>query len=215
MRIGVPQERGPGATGRPHPRRGRAACRRPAWRWSSSRAPGTARRSLTPDYREAGAEVADGAAVAAADVVVQVGGSTPAEVARLRPGQVVVGWVWPLVDAELVQALAAAGVTAFGMESVPRVTRAQRMDALSSQATVSGYKAVLIAADQLPRFFPMLMTAAGTVAPARCSCWAPASPACRRSRPRAGSAPSSRPSTPGRSSRSRSRAWARSSSSCH
>ncbi len=77
------------------------------------------------------------------------------------------GWVWPLIDRPLVDALAEAGVTAFGMESVPRVTRAQRMDALSSQATVSGYKAVLVAANLLPRFFPLLMTAAGTVAPAK------------------------------------------------
>ena len=119
------------------------------------------------DFREAGAEVADAAAVAAAEVIVRVGRITPAEAAAMRRGQVLVGWVGPLVNPDLVQALAVAGVTAFGMESVPRVTRAQRMDALSSQATVSGYKAVLIAADHLPKFFPLLMTAAGTVAPAR------------------------------------------------
>src|SRR2546421_292204 len=69
--------------------------------------------------------------------------------------------------AEGIERLRSAGVTAFAMESIPRITRAQPMDALSSQATVSGYKAVLIAADRLPRFFPMLMTAAGTVAPAK------------------------------------------------
>jgi len=119
------------------------------------------------DYREAGAEVADAGTVAAAEVIVRVGRITPAEAAAMRRGQVLVGWVGPLVNPDLVQALAVAGVTAFGMESVPRVTRAQRMDALSSQATVSGYKAVLIAADHLPKFFPLLMTAAGTVAPAR------------------------------------------------
>src|SRR5207248_6259825 len=82
-------------------------------------------------------------------------------------GVVLIGWLWPLVDASLAHQLAAARVTAFGMESIPRVTRAQRMDALSSQATVSGYRAVILAAEALPRFFPMLMTAAGTVAPAK------------------------------------------------
>ena len=120
------------------------------------------------DYTAAGARVADAAAVyAEADVVVRVGRLEVADVAPLRSGQVLVGFVWPLQNGELVSALAAAGVTAFGMESVPRVTRAQRMDALSSQATVSGYKAVIMAADRLPKFFPLLMTAAGTVAPAK------------------------------------------------
>ncbi len=96
------------------------------------------------DYTAAGARVADAAAVyAEADVVVRVGRLEVADVAPLRSGQVLVGFVWPLQNGELVSALAAAGVTAFGMESVPRITRAQSMDALSSQATVSGYKAVL------------------------------------------------------------------------
>jgi proton-translocating NAD(P)+ transhydrogenase subunit alpha len=131
---------------------------------------GAGERAALPDdaYREAGAQVVPGDQVyAEADVVVRVGKLEVADAGRLRAGQVLVGWIWPLVDGELVQALAEAGVTAFGMESVPRVTRAQRMDALSSQATVSGYKAVVIAADRLPKFFPMLMTAAGTVAPAK------------------------------------------------
>jgi NAD(P) transhydrogenase subunit alpha len=120
------------------------------------------------DYTAAGARIADGAAVyAEADVIVRVGRLEVADVVHLRSGQVLVGFVWPLQNGELVSALADAGVTAFGMESVPRVTRAQRMDALSSQATVSGYKAVLIAANRLPKFFPLLMTAAGTVAPAK------------------------------------------------
>jgi H+-translocating NAD(P) transhydrogenase subunit alpha len=119
-------------------------------------------------YRDVGARVATGDEVhAEADIVVRVGRIAAADVGRMHPGQVLIGWVFPLVDGELVQALADAGVTAFGMESVPRVTRAQRMDALSSQATVAGYKAVLIAADTLPKFFPMLTTAAGTVPPAK------------------------------------------------
>lgn len=119
-------------------------------------------------YRDAGATLGSiDDVLGAADIVVHIGKIGQDEVSRLRSGQVVIGYVWPLIDAELVQSLAAAGVTAFGMESVPRVSRAQRMDALSSQATVAGYKAVIIAAERLPRFFPLLMTAAGTVAPAK------------------------------------------------
>ena len=87
--------------------------------------------------------------------------------ALLRDGQILIAYLEPLTDREGVDALAARGVTAFAMESIPRITRAQSMDALSSQATVGGYKATLLAAEHLPRFFPMLMTAAGTVTPAK------------------------------------------------
>ncbi|HEX3225134.1 MAG TPA: Re/Si-specific NAD(P)(+) transhydrogenase subunit alpha [Gaiellaceae bacterium] len=87
--------------------------------------------------------------------------------ALLREGQVLIGFLDPLADPDGVAQLASRGVVAFAMESVPRITRAQPMDALSSQATVGGYKAALLAAEQLPRFFPMLMTAAGTVPPAK------------------------------------------------
>jgi NAD(P) transhydrogenase subunit alpha len=89
------------------------------------------------------------------------------ELARLREGVVLVGFLEPLTDAEGVARLAERGVVAFAMESIPRITRAQSMDALSSQATVAGYKAALIGAERLPKFFPLLMTAAGTVAPAK------------------------------------------------
>jgi NAD(P) transhydrogenase subunit alpha len=121
------------------------------------------------DYREAGATIAASATdlFAKGDVVVRIGRVDVSEVGALRPGSALIGWLWPRTSPELVQALVDARITSFGMESIPRVTRAQRMDALSSQATVAGYKAVLIAADELPKFFPMLMTAAGTVAPAR------------------------------------------------
>jgi NAD(P) transhydrogenase subunit alpha len=102
-----------------------------------------------------------------ADAVAKVQTPSEEEVARLREGQVLVGFLQPLTDPEGIERLATRGVTAFAMESIPRITRAQPMDALSSQATVSGYKAALIAADRLPKFFPMLMTAAGTVAPAK------------------------------------------------
>src|SRR5205823_6140852 len=92
---------------------------------------------------------------------------TPDEVQLLSEGQLLIGFLEPLTDAAGIERLAARGVHAFAMESIPRITRAQPMDALSSQATVSGYKAVVVAAERLPRFFPMLMTGAGTVAPAQ------------------------------------------------
>jgi|HubBroStandDraft_3_1064219.scaffolds.fasta_scaffold42157_1 NAD(P) transhydrogenase subunit alpha len=110
---------------------------------------------------------------AAADIVLQVRtfGANPeagrADLALLRGGQVLVGFAEPLAAPEAARELAARGVTSFAMELMPRITRAQSMDALSSMATVAGYKAVLLAADALPRLFPMLMTAAGTVTPAR------------------------------------------------
>jgi NAD(P) transhydrogenase subunit alpha len=99
-----------------------------------------------------------------ADAIVAVRRPDPAQ---LRDGQLLIAYLEPLSDREGVEALGARGVTAFAMESIPRITRAQPMDALSSQATVGGYKAALIAAEHLPRFFPMLMTAAGTVTPAK------------------------------------------------
>jgi H+-translocating NAD(P) transhydrogenase subunit alpha len=116
-------------------------------------------------YAAAGAKVE--ASALDADAVVKVGAPTEAEVAQLREGTVLIAFLQPLTDSEGIERLAARGVVAFAMESIPRTTRAQPMDALSSQSTVSGYKAALIAADRLPKFFPMLMTAAGTVAPAK------------------------------------------------
>jgi proton-translocating NAD(P)+ transhydrogenase subunit alpha len=116
-------------------------------------------------YEEAGATLADSAWDA--DTVAKVQKPTAEEAGRLHSGAVLIGFLQPLTDQEGIQRLAAAGVTAFAMESIPRITRAQSMDALSSQATVGGYKAALIAADRLPRFLPMLTTAAGTVQPAK------------------------------------------------
>jgi NAD(P) transhydrogenase subunit alpha len=129
--------------------------------------PGAGATASFPDeaYREAGATVSEG--VWDTDAVAKVRKPSPEEVARLRSGQVLVGFLEPLTDPAGIERLVERGVHAFAMESIPRITRAQSMDALSSQATVSGYKAVLIAADRLPRFLPMLMTAAGTVAPAK------------------------------------------------
>jgi H+-translocating NAD(P) transhydrogenase subunit alpha len=117
-------------------------------------------------YREAGATVADDPYADAA-LVARVRKPGKDELARLSEGVVLVGFLEPLTDAEGVAQLAESGVVAFAMESIPRITRAQSMDALSSQATVAGYKAALIGAERLPRFFPLLMTAAGTVAPAK------------------------------------------------
>jgi NAD(P) transhydrogenase subunit alpha len=102
-----------------------------------------------------------------ADAVVKVRKPGEAEAARLRNGQLLIGFLDPLADRDGVERLASQGVIAFAMESIPRTTRAQSMDALSSQATVGGYKGALLAAEYLPRFFPMLMTAAGTVPPAK------------------------------------------------
>ncbi|WP_245645790.1 Re/Si-specific NAD(P)(+) transhydrogenase subunit alpha [Pseudonocardia acaciae] len=101
-----------------------------------------------------------------ADVVVKVAPPTDEEIAKLGRGTTLVGFLAPLAHPEVVQKLDAAGVRAFAMESIPRISRAQSMDALSSQANVAGYKAVLLAADRSTRFFPMLTTAAGTVKPA-------------------------------------------------
>ncbi len=115
-------------------------------------------------YREAGAAIGD---PWSAEVVAKVAPPSVEETSRLRAGQVLIAFLQPLTDAAGLERLTTAGVHAFALESIPRITRAQPMDALSSQATVSGYKAALIAADRLPRFLPMLMTAAGTIPPAK------------------------------------------------
>ena len=118
-------------------------------------------------YTSHGATLASRADVfRTADIILQVR-AVPAEAALLRSGQSVIGFADPLGDPDQVRALAPTGVSLFSMELMPRITRAQSMDALSSMATIAGYKGVLLAANALPRMFPMLMTAAGTVSPAR------------------------------------------------
>ncbi|HUQ16845.1 MAG TPA: hypothetical protein VM070_03565, partial [Candidatus Saccharimonadales bacterium] len=118
-------------------------------------------------YRQAGATVAaDPPPALGADVVLKVHGPTLAEIALLREGAALIATLQPLVNHGLVQALAKRRTTSFSMDTIPRVTRAQPMDSLSSQSNIAGYKAVLLAANALPRFFPMLMTAAGTIRPA-------------------------------------------------
>ncbi len=121
------------------------------------------------EYREAGAEISSDreALLAEADVVAVVNRPAANDFARLKRGAVVIGFLRPLDEpAELIPAVD-RGVTTFSVELIPRITRAQAMDALSSMATVAGYKAVLIGAAHIPRMFPLLMTAAGTVPPAR------------------------------------------------
>ena len=119
------------------------------------------------DYEKAGCRIGDRAAALGADLVATVQGPVGDDVGAIREGAVVVGLMRPLDDPALAQQLAARGATALAMELIPRSTRAQRMDALSAMSTVAGYKAVLLAADLLPKFFPLLTTAAGTVRPAR------------------------------------------------
>ena len=125
--------------------------------------------ALIPDvqYEEAGARmVDDSAAPFEADVVVKVASPTPDEIGRLRSDGVLIGFLQPLTAGEAIRAIAQTGVTSFAMEAIPRISRAQSMDALSSQANIGGYRAALMGAQELGRFYPMLMTAAGTIRPA-------------------------------------------------
>src|SRR5207253_1470612 len=117
-------------------------------------------------YQAKGARL-DANALSQADVVLKVQPPSADEVAALKEGVVLIGFLQPYANADGIQALAARKATAFAMELMPRITRAQSMDALSAMSTVSGYKAVLMAAERLRKFFPLLMTAAGTLTPAR------------------------------------------------
>ena len=127
---------------------------------------GAGEASSFPDrmYTDAGASIGD---AWSADLVAKVAKPSDDELGRLREGAVLIAFLQPLTNHDLVRALARRRITALSMDAVPRITRAQPMDALSSQATVAGYKAVLLAAVALPKFFPMLTTAAGTIAPAK------------------------------------------------
>ena len=117
-------------------------------------------------YTAAGADITDAAGALACELVLKVRSPSDAEAALMKPGTTLVGMLNPF-DAPGLQRLASAGLTSFALEAAPRTTRAQSMDVLSSQANIAGYKAVMIAADKYQRFFPMLMTAAGTVKAAR------------------------------------------------
>jgi NAD(P) transhydrogenase subunit alpha len=120
-------------------------------------------------YREAGATIVPDVAAlyGQADLVLRVGRPSDEEIDMLRPEAVLIGTLGTLSNPKLAARLAERGITAISMDAIPRITRAQSMDSLSSQSTVGGYKAVLLAATRLPKFFPLLTTAAGTVRPAR------------------------------------------------
>mgnify|MGYP000489329300 CR=1 FL=1 len=118
-------------------------------------------------YEAAGATLGSADDALGADIVVKVAKPATGEIAKLRAGAILITTLQPLTNHDLVRALAEAKVTSLSMDAIPRVTRAQPMDSLSSQSNIAGYKAVLNAAAALPKFFPMLTTAAGTVTPAR------------------------------------------------
>jgi H+-translocating NAD(P) transhydrogenase subunit alpha len=126
--------------------------------------------ALVPDaaFAEAGAELTqDAGEVWRADVVLTIAPPDPEQIRALGQGSILIGFLAPLSSPQTTKALADAGATAFAMESIPRISRAQSMDALSSQANVGGYKAALLGAEEMGRFYPMLMTAAGTIPPAK------------------------------------------------
>jgi H+-translocating NAD(P) transhydrogenase subunit alpha len=119
------------------------------------------------EYKAAGAQIVSGDVLKSADVVLSVTALTPAQIATLKKGAITISFLSIVNQRESVEAAVKAGVTAFSLELVPRISRAQSMDALTSQALCAGYRAALVGAELSPRFFPMLMTAAGTVTPAQ------------------------------------------------
>jgi NAD(P) transhydrogenase subunit alpha len=124
--------------------------------------------AMIPDarYQEAGAQLVDEGAAWDADVVVKVAPPSDAETGRLKSDTVLISFLAPLTNGAGIKAIASTGATSFALESVPRISRAQSMDALSSQANIAGYRSALIGAQEMGRFYPMLMTAAGTIRPA-------------------------------------------------
>ena len=128
---------------------------------------GIAAQASDDAYRAAGAQVVAGDVLKSADVVLSVTALTPAQISTLKKGAITISFLSVVNQRESIDAAVAAGVTAFSLELVPRISRAQSMDALTSQALCAGYRASLVGAELSPRFFPMLMTAAGTVTPAQ------------------------------------------------
>ncbi len=164
MRVGVPKESAPGER--------RVAlvpevARKVAQAHEVTVETGAGEAALIPDslYEEAGVSV--GSDPWSGDVVIKVAPPSAEEIGRLGQGGTLIGFLAPLTAAETVRALADAGVTSFAMEAIPRISRAQAMDALSSQSNVAGYRAALMGAQLMGRFYPMLMTAAGTIRPAK------------------------------------------------
>jgi NAD(P) transhydrogenase subunit alpha len=128
---------------------------------------GTHSQGSDADYESAGAKVVNSDVLKSADVVLSVQPLTPAQMTTLKKGAITISFLSPTIAVDSIEAAAKAGVTAFSLELVPRISRAQSMDALTSQALCAGYRAALVGAELSPRFFPMLMTAAGTVTPAQ------------------------------------------------
>ena len=167
MRVGVPRETWPGENRVALIPSAAAALKKSGLEVIVEQDAGVAAGFPSSAYEQAGVTVAARDAVfSTADILLQVR-SVPPDAARLRKGQAVIGFADPLGEPDAIRVLAQAGVAAFSMELMPRITRAQSMDALSSMATIAGYKGVLLAANHLPRMFPMLMTAAGTLTAAR------------------------------------------------
>jgi NAD(P) transhydrogenase subunit alpha len=123
--------------------------------------------AMDEDFKSAGASIVNGDVLKGADVVLSVSPLTPAQMSSLKKGALTISFLSPVTAVDSIDAAASAGVTAFSLELVPRISRAQSMDALTSQALCAGYRAVLVGAEMSPRFFPLLMTAAGTVTPAQ------------------------------------------------
>ena len=128
---------------------------------------GTHSQATDEDFKSAGASIVNGDVLKDADVVLSVSPLTPAQMSSLKNGALTISFLSPVTAVDSIEAAASAGVTAFSLELVPRISRAQSMDALTSQALCAGYRAVLVGAEMSPRFFPLLMTAAGTVTPAQ------------------------------------------------
>jgi H+-translocating NAD(P) transhydrogenase subunit alpha len=166
MRVGIPKESWPGETRVALIPSGVALLKKAGLDLVIEEHAGAAAGFPDDAYTHAGARIASRAEVfSSSDIIVQVR-SVPPDLALLKAGQVVIGFADPLGSPDAIGGMAQRGVTALSMELMPRITRAQSMDALSSMATIAGYKGVLIAANLLPRMFPMLMTAAGTISPA-------------------------------------------------
>ena len=128
---------------------------------------GTHSQATDEDFKSTGASVVNGDVLKDADVVLSVSPLTPSQMSSLKKGALTISFLSPVTAVDSIDAAASAGVTAFSLELVPRISRAQSMDALTSQALCAGYRAVLVGAEMSPRFFPLLMTAAGTVTPAQ------------------------------------------------
>jgi NAD(P) transhydrogenase subunit alpha len=128
---------------------------------------GVSAQAADQDFIAAGAQVKSGDVISGADVILSVQPLTPSQMSSLKKGAITISFLSPAGSADSITAAVAAGVTAFSLESVPRISRAQSMDALTSQALCAGYRASLVAAELSPKFFPLLMTAAGTVTPAK------------------------------------------------